>query len=119
MLDWLLHLWAGPEEIPIVPCPAPTPGQAGDPGGFADPATVSAAYNTVGLISLSVVLLLILICYLWTSQTLGPRFVKRWWVTAALAALLCALIPIPVLRMWDVRAAIGSCSRRWTWPARA
>jgi len=111
VLDWLLHLWAAPPDpLEFSPCPPAPPGGQADPIGNFDPETVSAAFTTAGVASAVAVLLVVLLCYLATSKTLSPGFVKRWWLFGGLASLLAAIVPAAVLRLWPTRAAAESCT---------
>jgi hypothetical protein len=109
MPPFLLHLWANPPTDLALMCPAPPPGDPIPPPGFFDPATVSAAYGAAGWASLGAVILLVLCCYLLTRSSLGPGFVKRWWIFLAIAGVVGFLVPLGVLRFWGTRALAGSC----------
>src|SRR3712207_5324700 len=80
MWDFLLHLWAKPPANLPLTCPPPADGQIANPVGYYDDVSVRAAYNMASLETAALVLVLILICYLWTRQAGGPRFKTRWWI---------------------------------------
>lgn len=109
MPDFLLHLWAGPPEDLTIVCPAPPPGDPTPPPGYLDPATVSAAYGATGWATVLIVVSLVLVCYLLSRTSLGPGFVKRWWVFLLLSAVGGFLAAISILSSWPTRALPGSC----------
>ena len=88
MWKYLVHLWATPPSSLSLNCPPPPDGQTPDPLGFYDFDSVTAAFNAAAVVSTAIVVLAVVICYWFTSTTLGPKFVRRWWITLAAAALL-------------------------------
>lgn len=109
MPNYLLHLWSvPPADLPLT-CPPPPPGEPADPTGFFDPATVHGAYSAAGWASLLLVLALVCLCYLWTSGSLGPRFMRRWVLFLALSGAAALGVAVLVLRTWPTRALAGSC----------
>ena len=111
MPDFLLHLWAGPPGRIPVTCPLPLPGDpAATAPGFLDPSMVRAAYSVTGLATLAAALAVVLVCYLATRTTLGPRFVVRWYAFWGLAVALGLALPFAILRLWETRVYPGSCA---------
>jgi hypothetical protein len=111
-MNWLLHLWA---QAPLgirVKCPAPLPGEPADPGGTYDPLQLGALWNSIAITSLIVVLALVLGCYLLPRASLGPRFVRAWWLGLAGSAAACFLIPLAVGLTTEIRMYAGSCTTR-------
>jgi hypothetical protein len=108
MPDFIWNLWAGPPENLSLACPAGAPGQP-PTTGFFDPDTVRAAYQAASWATLAAVVVWILVCYLWTRTTLGPRFVHRWWLFGVIAAASGFVAPLLVLHYWPTRALAGSC----------
>jgi hypothetical protein len=98
-----------PPNVALTPCPPPAPGDPIDPGGFYDPTGVASAYHAAGWTTVGLLLLLVLACYLWNSTSLGPRFVRRWWLFAGAAVLFSALVGGLVIALWPTRALAGSC----------
>jgi hypothetical protein len=112
MWNWLLHLWASPPTGTILPCPAPRAGEAPDPGGLYDVAELGDLWTRMGIVSAVTVVVLLLFCYLLPRASLSPRFVMRWWLTLAAAAVLCFLVPLALGLTAEVHARAGSCSTR-------
>jgi hypothetical protein len=106
-LQTLLGL--APSDVTLAPCPAPPPDQPVDPFGFYDPASVSSAYMAAGWFTVGLVLLLVVLCYLWRSGSLGPRFVRRWWLTGIAAVVLAAVVGGATIALWPTHALAGSC----------
>lgn len=92
MPDFLLHLWAAPPERLALACPPGAPGQTTNPTGFFDDRTVRAAYTLVSIESMVLVLAFVLICYLLTRSSTGPRFTRRWLACWAGAAVLAGVV---------------------------
>lgn len=109
MPNYFLHLWATPPASLVLDCPPAPPGATNDPTGFFDPGTVDAAYSAAGWGSLVVVLLLVLLCYLLTEMSTGPRFTRRWLLFLVVAAVVCFAVPLGVLRAWPTHSLAGSC----------
>lgn len=109
MTDFLLHLWAGPPARLPVACPAPPPGEPLPPPGEFDPSTILAAYSAAGWLSLVAVVLVVLVCYLFTTGSTSPRFTIRWFVFLGIAAVVAFAVPVVVLRVWPTRALANSC----------
>lgn len=109
MWNLIFHLWAGPPTDITLACPPPAEGQSGNPTGFYDTATVSAAFNHVAIASVAIVLALVLVCYLLTQSTTGAGFVKRWWGSLAGAAVFCAVAAFGILSFAPTTARAGSC----------
>ena len=55
------------------------------------------------------IILLVLACYLWTRVSLGPVFVKRWWVYLLGSLAVGALVVFGVLSAWPTTALASSC----------
>ena len=111
-MNWLLHLWAHTPLGTIVPCPPPIPPDPVDPGGLYDPVQLAALWNRIAIVSVLVVLALVLGCYLLPRASLGPRFVRGWWLGLAGAALAGFLIPLALGLTTQVNVRAGSCSTR-------
>jgi hypothetical protein len=109
MWKHLIHLWATPPSSLPLNCPPSPDGVTPDPMGFYDYETVAAAFNAAALTSAAIVALAVVICYWFTSTTLGPRFVRRWWITLVLAVLITPLAVATVLYRAPVRALADSC----------
>jgi hypothetical protein len=109
-MNWLLHLWAHPPIGAVVPCPPPLPGNPPSPGGLYDPAHLTSFWNSITLFSFIAVLLLVVLCYQLPRSSLGPRFVRGWWIIFAFAGVAGATVPalMGIGRQITVRA--GSCS---------
>jgi hypothetical protein len=97
-----------PGDIRLV-CPAAAPGQSANPYGFFDPGSVAAAFRAATIASITVALLAVLVCYLATSTSLGPQFVRRWWIFGAATAVLAAVITAVTLLAWPTHAMAGTC----------
>jgi hypothetical protein len=109
MWQYLMHLWAPPPAaLPLI-CPAPAPGEPADPGGFFDPAPLSAAYDWIFTATAAGVLLMVLVCYLAAPASLSLHFVRRWYGFWIGTALLGALVPLVVLLLMPQHALAGSC----------
>lgn len=108
MPDFFWHLWAGPPTNLSLACPPGAPG-APATSGFYDPDTVRAAYEMASWATLVAVVGLVLICYLATRTSLGPKFVHRWWLFGVLTAAAGFVVSLLVLRGWDTRALANSC----------
>lgn len=111
-MNWLLHLWAHPPLGASVPCPAPREGEAFDPGGLYDALQLASLWNWIGIVSLVVVVVLVLGCYLLPRASLSPRFVRTWWLTLGASGLVCALVPLAIGLTTQVNVRAGSCSTR-------
>jgi hypothetical protein len=48
--------------------------------------------------------------YFATTGSLSPRFVKRWWIFLAIAAVACFATAAIVLRGYPTHAMLGSCT---------
>jgi len=112
MLLWLLHLWAQPPVGIRLDCPPPRAGDPADPGGLYDAAEIVARWQTMGGVSVALVVALLLGCYLLPRASLNRGFVVRWWGTLATSGVLCLLVPLPVGLYSPVHARAGSCSTR-------
>lgn len=112
MQNPLLHLWASaPENVPLR-CPDPPPGvQNADLNGFFAADSVSAAYSAVGYLSLLIVVLAVVSCYQATRTSLGPPFVKRWWIFEVGSSIACGLAALLVLYFWPTQADAASCQQ--------
>jgi hypothetical protein len=104
----LPHFLGGAPRDLTFACPV-FEGQASAVGYF-DQGTIDAAYAAVDLLTVVAVLVAILACYLMTNTTLGPRFVRRWSIFWVVTGVVGALIPIGVLKSWDIRAAANACA---------
>lgn len=101
--------WSAPSHDIVLSCPAAPPGVPPDPYGVYDPGPVKSAFIATGWATLAVVLAIVLLCYLATRMSTGPRFQVRWWWCLGWSALASFLIPFIVLRPWPTRALPGSC----------
>ena len=109
MWKYLLHLWAVPPTTLTLVCPPPAAGQPADPQGFYDYTTIAAAYDRVALVSVILVVLSVVVCYQATQASLGPRFVKRWWITLGSSALVVGVSTWLLLITAGTRALVDSC----------
>jgi hypothetical protein len=111
-MNWLLHLWAHAPLGFSVACPPPIPPDPADPGGLYNALQLTALWNRIAIVSLLAVLALVLGCYLLPRASLGPRFVRAWWLSLAGAALAGFLIPLALGLTAQVDVRAGSCSTR-------
>ncbi len=111
-MNWLFHLWAHPPTGAIVPCPAPIAGDPADPGGLYDAGQLMALWDSIATVSVIAVVAILLACYLIPRASLGPRFVRTWWLALAGSGLVCALIPLALGLTTQVNVRAGSCSTR-------
>lgn len=112
-MNWLLHLWAhAPLGAAFVPCPAPREGEPADPAGLYDALQLAALWNRMAILSAIAVLVLVLACYLLPRASLGPRFVRNWYLSLAGAGLACFVIPLALGLTSHVNVRAGSCSTR-------
>lgn len=110
MWKWLLHLGTiGDYNSISFTCPPSGSGGAGPTLGFYDGASVASAYDVLALASVIAVLVIVLVTYLGTSKTLGPRFVFRWYWGGAVAAIGCAVLAYTLLSIMPTHAAAGTC----------
>jgi hypothetical protein len=109
MFEYLLHLWSPPPRDLPLSCPPPADGQQADPSGFYDASTVHAAFDATWTASLLSVLVLLLVCYLATSQTTGRSFGMRWILCLAVSVVLGFVAPFAVLTLYPTHALAGSC----------
>ncbi|HEX8361781.1 MAG TPA: hypothetical protein VF613_16810 [Longimicrobium sp.] len=112
MLHWLLHLWAQPPVGARLECPPPLADDPPDPGGLYNAAEIAARWQMMALVSIALVVLLLLGCYLLPRASLNRGFVVRWWGTLGLAGVLCLFVPLAVGGYAPVHARPGSCSTR-------
>jgi peptidoglycan biosynthesis protein MviN/MurJ (putative lipid II flippase) len=110
MWNYILHFGVEPTGNLNLICPDPAPGQAAAPPGLYDPASIAAAFDHVALASVIAVLLCVLLCYQLTKASLGPRFVKQWWLWLLGSAAACAVVALVVLKLAHTTAYPGSCS---------
>ena len=119
LTDLLLHLGYGPPPDLSLPCPAPASGQVTNATGNFEFATVKAAFDTAGFASLALVVLIVLICYLATRVTMGPRFKLRFAVSLAAACVGCAVVSAVILHLYPTTAMANTCQSNATafpWP---
>lgn len=109
MWNYLVHLWAPAPASLSLNCPPPPDGQTPDPLGFYDWMTVNAAFNSAATVSAVIVILAVVICYAFTANTLGPRFVRRWWIMLGLTALTTFGAVWLILQRSATTALAGSC----------
>jgi hypothetical protein len=109
MPEFLRYLAGIPPGDVSLLCPPPPPGQTANPSGYFDGASVGAAFTAAGVASAAVALLLVFACYLLTSTSLGPWFVKRWWIFAAITTVLAAVATAVTLLAWPTHAMAGTC----------
>jgi hypothetical protein len=110
MWQFLLHLWSPPPANVYLECPPPAPGEAFDPAGFFDPASVAAAYQWTALATALLVVLAVLACYLLDQRSLSRAFVRRWWIVLATASVIGALVPLAMLYFVVPQHALqGTC----------
>lgn len=109
MVEYLLHLWAPPPRDLPLSCPPPADGQPADPSGFFDTSTVQAAFDATWVASLLAILVLLLTCYLATSQSTGRSFGVRWIICVGISVVLGFLVPFVALTLYPTHALAGSC----------
>jgi hypothetical protein len=110
MWNYFLHFGVEPMGNLNLVCPAPAPGQAVSPPGLYDPATVAAAFDHVAFASIVAVLLCVGLCYQLTRASLGPRFVKQWWLWLFVSAVVCGIVALILLKTAPTTAYPQSCS---------
>lgn len=110
MWNYILHFGVEPTGNLNLICPDPAPGQAASAPGLYDPASVSAAFSHVALWSVVAVALFVVLCYQMTRASLGPRFVKQWWLWLAGSSVACAVVAFAVLATAHTTAYPNSCS---------
>jgi hypothetical protein len=109
MTDFLTRLWSPPTNLTLR-CPDPPPGVEGtNPIGYYDPVTISSAYAVAATTTVIAAFAVVLICYLGTRTSLGPRFLTRWRLSLVGAGMLGLLAPMLVLTLWPTRALAGTC----------
>jgi hypothetical protein len=109
ILQYVLHLWAGPPVGLQLTCPRPADGQNVNLIGYFDDASVRAAFDAVAGWSAVAVLVVILYCYMATRQASGPRFDRRWVFALIGSALACAGVAYVVLHTANTTAMAQSC----------
>lgn len=110
MWKWLLHLGTiGDYNSVSFTCPPAASGSGGPTIGFYDGASVASAYDVLAAISVLTVLLIVLLTYLGTSKTLGPRFVFRWYWGLVLSAVGCAIVAYATLSVMPTHALADTC----------
>jgi hypothetical protein len=109
-VQYLLHLWASPPANVALACPLPAPGEPPDLNGFFDPLPVATAYQWPALVTVLLVLLAVLACYLLDRRSLSRAFVRRWWKALSAASVIGALVPLAMLYLIVPQHALaGSC----------
>jgi hypothetical protein len=104
------HLWAWPPSTLTLVCPVGPTGVAASAPGFYDPVSVAAAYRLTAFASLAVVVLGVLGCYtLLNGNSLGSRFVKRYWMWWFGVGFACAGVVWGVLGTAETVAMANSC----------
>lgn len=119
LTDVLLHLGYGPPIDISIPCPPAASGQTTNPAGDFDFTTVKAAFDTAGITSLALVIVIVVFCYMVTRLTIGPRFKVRFWLALGAAAITCAVTAFAVLHWYPTAARVNSCQSNPTsfaWP---
>ena len=109
MLNYFVHLWAGPPTDLLLSCPAPTDGQPPDLQGFYDILTVNGAFTRVVLVQSLLVCVLVTVCYSMSRYSTGSAFIKRWWTFLGVNVVLTAIATWVSLRAYQTRALAGSC----------
>lgn len=110
MWEYLLHLWAAPPADVELTCPPPAPGDPPDLNGFFDPVPVATAYQWAAAATGLLVLAAVLACYLTDRRSLSRAFVRRWWVSLAIASVIGALVPLLMLYFAVPQHALaGTC----------
>ena len=119
LTDVLLHLGYGPPVDLSIPCPPAASGQTTNPTGYFDFPTVKAAFDTAGITSLALVILIVGLCYMATRVTMGPRFRARFFISLGTACVGCAVAAFAVLHWYPTTAMANSCQSNPTafaWP---
>lgn len=80
-----------------------------NPWGVFDNVSVADAYNLAAAASAAVVAILVVVCYLWTRQTLGPGFKRRWVLFFVITGALCFGFVWLVLQNSPTHALADSC----------
>lgn len=109
IFDNVLHLWAVPPVGLQLQCPPPPAGVSANPIGYYDDGLVREAFNATALWSGALVVSAILVCYLLTRKSSGPRFDRRWLVTLSVTGILCAAVAFAILHFAHVTAMAQSC----------
>jgi hypothetical protein len=100
--------WSAPADLTLV-CPAAAAGQNTNPFGTYDPASVASAVAATTAIWAVLIVALAVACYQSKRMSLGPSFVKRWWLFLAASAAIGALAGFAVLTLWPTIALAASC----------
>lgn len=109
MPNYLLHLWSPPPTSLNFACPpAPAGIEGANARGFFDPATIDPGYSAIGYLSVALVIALVLLCYLWTATSTGPRFTRRWGLFLLLTGIVCFAATF-LLRLWPTMTLADTC----------
>lgn len=105
----MLHLWAPPPtDVPLT-CPPDAAVEVASTG-FIDPGPIEAAYQWSAAVTVLLVLLAVLACYLLYRSSLSRAFVRRWWLVLGIASVIGALVPLAMLYLAVPQHALaGSC----------
>src|SRR5690348_501735 len=101
--------WSAPSGDIALSCPPAPPGVPPDLYGVYDPGPIKNAFMATGWATLLLVFSLVLLCYLATNMSTGPRFQWRWWGFLAGTATLSFVLPLLTLPWWPTHALQGSC----------
>lgn len=90
-------------------CPQAAQGQTTNVEGEYDPQSLASAAHVSGAAWALTVALVVCICYNWTRLSLSARFVMRWWIFLAIAALAGSVIVAMTFAFWPMTALANSC----------
>lgn len=97
-----------PDQLTLS-CPPAAQGQSTNPTGDYDVQTVASAVHAAASAWITVLTLLVVVCYQWRRGSLGPAFVKRWWGFAVASMVVGAGVVYGALGFWPTSALANSC----------
>ena len=97
-----------PDQLSLS-CPPAAQGQTTNPIGDYDVESVAGAVHAAAAVWIAVSTLLVILCYQWRRGSLGPVFVKRWWMFLFTSVLAGATAVYGTLRYWPTTALANSC----------
>jgi len=109
ILDTVLHLWATPPIGLQLQCPPAPAGVTANPIGYFDDNLVRAAFDAAASWSGAVTVSAILLCYLATRKSTGPRFDRRWLTWWIVGCAVCGLASYLALHFAHITAMAQSC----------
>jgi cytochrome bd-type quinol oxidase subunit 2 len=87
--------------------------------GTFDDTTVRAAFDSAAGWSAAAVVVVILVCYIATRKSSGPRFDRRWLFSGIVAVVLCGIASYASLHFANTTAMAQSCGsdpNAFPWP---